>query len=169
MLAVFDTWVLENTQKPILSYVHYYSQRLRGFLRLSGRERLRTAFKALRNAVGRARGGRRSTWSQAYWPGEDFVPPTFSGKVALFKRPKQPFYYKDDPEMGWGGRSRSGVDVQVLPIDHEEMLHEPYVRILARRLAECLQKYYEAAGGGQPDPDREAYPTVESATHHEVS
>jgi thioesterase domain-containing protein len=169
MLAVFDTWVLENTQKPILSYVHYYSQQFQAFLRLSGRERMRAAFKALRSAVSRVRGRQRSTWSQAYWPGEDFVPPTFSGKVALFKRRKQPFYYVDDPEMGWGRRARSGVDVQVLPIDHEEMLHEPDVRILARRLAECLQNYHEATGGGQPDRNRDAYATVGPATHHEVS
>jgi thioesterase domain-containing protein len=169
MLAVFDTWVLENTQKRILWYVHYYSQRLHAFRHLSGRELMQAAFKAFRSAVSRARGGQRSTWSQAYWPGEDFVHPTFSGKVALFKRPKQPFYYVDDPEMGWGRRALSGVEVQVLPIDHEEMLHEPHVRILGRRLAECLQNYYVAAGGGQPDRDREAYATVASATHHEVS
>jgi len=169
MLAVFDTWVLENTQKPILSYVHYYSLRFRAFFHLSGHERMQVALKAFRAALNRARGGQRSTWSQAYWPGEDFVPPTFSGKVALFKRRKQPFYYVDDPEMGWGRRARSGVDVQVLPIDHEEMLHEPDVRILARRLAECLQNYHEATGGGQPDRNRDAYATVGPATHHEVS
>jgi amino acid adenylation domain-containing protein len=169
MLAVFDTWVLENTQKRILWYVHYYSQRLHAFVHLSGRERMRAAFKAFRSAVSRARGGERSIWSQAYWPGDSFEQPTFSGKVALFKRPKQPFYYVDDPEMGWGRRALSGVDVQVLPIDHEEMLHEPYVRILARRLADRLQNYFEAAGEGQPDRDQEAYATVASATHHEVS
>src|SRR5258708_39379666 len=109
MLAVFDTWVLENTQRPILSYVHYYSQRFHAFFQLSGRQRVHAAFKAFRTAVNRGSGGQRSTWSQAYWPGEDFVAPTFSGKMGLFKRRKQPFYHLHDPHMSsaWRAQSRS--------------------------------------------------------------
>src|SRR5258708_16027728 len=141
MPSVLDTSVPQNTERPILSYVRYYSQRFHAFFQLSGRQRVHAGFKAFRTAVNRGSGGWGSTWSQAYWPGEDFVPPTFSGKVALFKRRKQPFYYVDDPEMGWGRRARSGVDVQVLPIDHEEMLHEPDGRILGHRLAAWLLNY----------------------------
>lgn len=39
---------------------------------------------------------------------------------------------------------RGGVDLQVVPIDHEEMLREPHVQILAKRLRERLLDYYAA-------------------------
>jgi thioesterase domain-containing protein len=63
--------------------------------------------------------------------------------VTLFKRPKQPYYYVNDPEMGWGLRAAGGVDVHVLAIHHKEMLREPHVELLGKSLSQCLQ---QAAG-----------------------
>jgi thioesterase domain-containing protein len=77
-----------------------------------------------------------------YWPGEGFVSPVFGGRITLFKRPEQPYYYVRDPKMGWGTRAAGGVDVQVLALDHEEILREPYVQILGDRLRQHLHQVY---------------------------
>jgi amino acid adenylation domain-containing protein len=146
MFAIFDTWVLENSQRHILWLIDYYSQRYQHFRKLSWIEQFRTLTRNLRKLSNKALGRRpeRSAWAEAYWPEDNFVTPTINGRVTLFKRPKQPYYRLRDPEMGWGARAAGGVDIQVLPIDHEEMLREPHVQILARRVRERLLDYYAA-------------------------
>ena len=140
MLAILDTWVLENSQRFLLWHIHYFSERFRDFRKLPTRKQLQTSLRTLGNFAARALGRPRSAWSKAYWPNEEFVPPTFNGRATLFKRPKQPYYYIQDPEMGWGARAMGGVDIEVVPIDHTEMLREPHVRLLGNRLAQCLKK-----------------------------
>ena len=146
MLAIFDTWVLENSQRRWAWNIYYYSQRLREFPKLRLREQFslfsRPVARLAKKVLGRPEP--RGLWPQAYWPEEGYVPPTFRGRVTLFKKPKQPYFYVRDPQMGWGSRAQGGVDVQVLPIHHGEMLHEPSVQILARRLTLCLQQAHPA-------------------------
>jgi len=58
--------------------------------------------------------------------------------VILFKRPKQPFFYVKDPQMGWGARSQSGVEIHEIEFSHLEILREPHVRIFGEKLAERM-------------------------------
>lgn len=142
MLVVFDTWVLENTQRPIPWMVHYYVQRAQHFRKLGLKEQLRTASRHLNLIVRRLfRRQPKTEWGKAYWPDREFQPASFRGRVTLLKRPKQPSYYVNDPQMGWGARALGGVDVRVVPIGHEEMLHEPHVQVLGRQLSDCLREY----------------------------
>ncbi len=139
MFAIFDTWVLENSLRPLLWNVYYYFERIHDAWKLGVLEKLRLAFKSLRNAVTR-RG--RTAWEEAYWPSKGFVPTTIRGSVTVFKRPKQPYFYVRDPHMGWGSRALGGVDIQVVAIRHAEMLREPHVKILAKHLIARLQQSY---------------------------
>jgi thioesterase domain-containing protein len=128
-------------------------------------ERIQIGIRIVSNLANKLwrRRGQRSLWAKAYWPDHDFVPPSFTGQVTLFKRPKQPYYYVRDPEMGWGSRAVGGVDVQVLPIHHSEMLHEPHVRILAQRLRECLhQRFQEVPAAPTTRPDDEGELAISS-------
>jgi amino acid adenylation domain-containing protein len=150
MLAVFDTWVLEHSQRRWAWGLYYYSQRFSEWTRLGFREQLHVMRKAGERFLNRLRGKRDSTigWADAYWPDKEYVPPTFGGRVTLFKRPKQPFYYKRDATMGWGMRARGGVTEEILPLRHAAMLREPSVQILAKRLAECLHRTQVANSQG---------------------
>ena len=56
--------------------------------------------------------------------------------MILFKRPKQQFYYIKDPQMGWGARTRSGVEICEMDFHHLEILREPHVR----KFGEILRK-----------------------------
>jgi len=169
MLSVFDTWVLENSQRPIAWLIHYYAQRLQELRKKTLSDKLNIGVRAFRKYAKKIfrPSVERSAWSKAYWPDKNFVPPTFSGAVTLFKRAKQPYYYVHDPEMGWGARSLGGVKIQLLPIRHVEMLHEPNVEILGQHLAECLRKTFQANAEAFPDEPRVPVP-VGSENESEV-
>ncbi len=139
LFAIFDTWVLQNSQKRWLWTLDYYGQRLREIGKLSFSERLasykRVAQSKAQNLVGSKPA--RTDWRQVYWP-TDFRPPRFHAPVILFKRPKQPFYYVDDPHMGWSQRTASGVEVHEVEFSHLEILREPHIRIFGKNISERI-------------------------------
>ena len=141
-LAIFDTWVLENSQNRFLWKIDYYSTRFRQFRRLSFQRKIRylagwfhrrAQTKATRNAQ---LGG--IPWPEAFWPGKDFVPKKFDGQITVFKNPKQAYFYVRDPLMGWGTRTTIGVEVHDVNTKHGFFMREPYVQDLAAKLSECL-------------------------------
>ncbi|HVO63601.1 MAG TPA: amino acid adenylation domain-containing protein [Terriglobales bacterium] len=138
MLAIFDTWVLENSQNRFLWKVGYYRARLWAFWRSSPAKKWRMLRDWVNHRVGSSRP--ELLWPRAYWPGKDFVPAKYSGKITLFKVPKQPFFYINDPLMGWGTRTTGSVEVQPIKSKHLALLREPHVAPLADKLSECLAR-----------------------------
>jgi thioesterase domain-containing protein len=157
LFAIFDTWVLENSQIRPLWRIDYYLQRVREFPELS----LKKQLAILRRTVKRwaSRNPSRNPWPQVYWPGDDFETPRFRAPVLLFKRPRQPFYYVRDPKMGWGARSTGEVEICEVNCGHFEMLREPHVRVLGERLVERLRAINQA---GQSSPGLPAGDGIES-------
>jgi thioesterase domain-containing protein len=142
LFAIFDTWVLENSQIRSLWVVDYYYQRFRRLRALSLNEQLTT----MRRTVSRwiapisGNGGNHGDgWRNAYWPGKDFQAPRFHAPVLLFKRPRQPYFRLRDPQMGWAGRSLGGVEICEIECGHFEMFREPNVRLLGQKLGSRLE------------------------------
>ncbi len=165
LFAIFDTWVLQHSQDPWRWRLFYYQQRLRSLRKLSFSEQFQAYKRTARNKVEVATGkaAPRTDWREAYWP-ENFTPRRFQAPVALFKRPKQPFYYVDDPQMGWGARSESGVEIHEIDFHHLEILREPYVRILGEKLASCVNRVAQSNGhavNGANDNDPEDGAAIE--------
>ncbi len=153
VFAIFDTWVLENSQIRSLWAVDYYYQRFRRLCTLSLNEQLNT----VRRTVGRwiapisGNGGNQGDgWRDAYWPGKDFQPPRFQAPVLLFKRPRQPYYRVRDRQMGWADRSLGGVEICEVECGHFEMFREPNVRLLGQKLGSRLESI--AQRGQEPPP-----------------
>jgi thioesterase domain-containing protein/acyl carrier protein len=170
LLAVLDTWVIENTQNQKLWKVYYYSVRLQQFWRQSWSDKLSMARNALRNRLqwwlGSKSAPPKSEWIHTYWPGEDFVPARVRSKIVIFKAPKQPFYYKSDELMGWGSRTQSEVEIEVIPHGrHRLMLREPHVRELASALSKVLAHLHP----GPPEPSPMETSERESAAAAAVS
>lgn len=138
LFANFDTWVLENSQVRPLWAIAYYLQRARALRDLPVKEQFTTLHRALKRLAGR-NGSSTSGWPEAYWPSEGFQPPRFRAPILLFKRPRQPYYYVRDPQMGWGARSTGGVEICEVQCGHFEILRQPHVQFLAQRLAQRLQ------------------------------
>lgn len=145
LLAIIDTWVLENTQIRSLWKIFYYYDQTRRLLRQPWKARLAVVGRALQNRVkwwaGLKSAPRKSEWIAAYWPDENFVPAQIQGRITVFKIPRQPFYYRPDPLLGWGTRTTSGVDTELVPHGkHTLLLREPYVRELAEGLLRTLRR-----------------------------
>jgi len=146
LLAIIDTWVLENTQNRRLWKIYYHAVRLRQIWRQPWTSKLALIRRALTNRMRRWIGSKSAAakggWIEVYWPGEDFVPSRIQSRITIFKIPKQPFYYHADALLGWGPRTSSGVDVEIIPHGrHRLLLREPYVRELAAALSKSLQRF----------------------------
>ena len=151
LLAIFDTWVVENTQIRPLWMLDYYLKRLGAFWRLPFAKKQEMFINALRRRAVHAhhdngRGGASEPgirWKDVYWPGKDFRPPTFGGTITLFKIPKQAYYYVRDPMMGWGTRTTAKVEIHEIEFKtkrHVLLFRAPYVLQLARKLTTCLER-----------------------------
>jgi len=141
LFAIFDTWVLQHSQRRWLWKLDYYQRRLKELRTKSLSERLWTFKRAASNKVDRLAGGEqgRKDWRQAYWP-ENFTPPRFHAPVLLFKRPKQQFYYINDPQMGWGKRSAGGVEIHEIDFHHLEILREPHVGVFGETIVARMEQ-----------------------------
>jgi len=147
-LAIFDTWVLENSQIRLLWKVDYYWTRLKQFKGLSFERKRKYVVGWFQRRVKPApkpvsTGG--TPWRTAYWPAKDFVPAKFGGKITVFKNPKQAYFYVRDPLMGWGTRTTVGVDLHEVNTKHGFFMREPYVRELAEKLSHCLRSRMQAS------------------------
>jgi thioesterase domain-containing protein/acyl carrier protein len=145
LLAVIDTWVIENTQNRTLWKIYYYVDRLQRWWQRPWRARTAMVRDVLRNRTRRWLDSNpaqsQSEWMTAYWPGDDFVPSTVQCRITVYKIPKQPFYYYGDPLLGWGSRTTSGVDTHIIPDGkHLLLLREPHVRNLAVAMARTLEQ-----------------------------
>jgi thioesterase domain-containing protein len=160
LFAIFDTWVLENSQIRPLWAVDYYLQRFRIFRSQPSKEqqaRLRRIFKQLLRPNNVPDG---SGWNSVYWPSENFQPPRFQAPVLLFKRLRQPYYYIRDRQMGWGTRSEGGVEICEINCQHVEVLRQPHVQIIGQKLASRLHGIRDRRM--QPNPV--VTPTIGHAT-----
>jgi amino acid adenylation domain-containing protein len=153
LFAIFDTWVLEHAHRLWGWRLFSYNQRLRWLRKASLQEGWTWVQKATRNRlrvwIGKERASR--PWAEAYWP-PDFKPPQFQAPIVLFKRPRQPFYYIDDPLLGWGARSRGGVTTYAINANHHEVLREPHVQLVSQVLLEYLNGSHGRATPLQPSP-----------------
>lgn len=145
LLAIIDTWVVENTQNRQLWKIYYHFDKMRRLSRQPWSSQLAALQKAMGNRLKwwtRSKSApRKSEWIQTYWPGEDFVPAQVHSRITVFKIPKQPFYYRPDPLLGWGSRTTAGVTTESVPHGkHLLLLREPYVRELAAALSKTLRR-----------------------------
>ena len=139
LFAIFDTWVLENSQIRLLWTLDYYRGRFQIFRRLPQQERLATTRRFVKGLFLGNRNGTEARWDETYWPGEKFREPQFQAPVLLFKRVRQPYYYIRDRQMGWGSRSLGGVETCELNCRHDEFFRQPQVGIIGQILAGRLQ------------------------------
>jgi thioesterase domain-containing protein len=146
LLAILDTWVMENTYS-YLFYIDYYLARTRWLLKLSAREKLDFVKSKISRSVDnfavrlRLRERHRATLppvTAVYWPDASFVPRTFDGRIIVFRVSNQPMTRIRSHSLGWEERSATGVDVELVPGDHSTLLREPSVQVIASRLNEIL-------------------------------
>jgi thioesterase domain-containing protein len=157
LLAMFDAWPLENTAsraRHMLTRVYgrwkrrWQRGRLSNALPFLRRQLFRTNGSARRQAtespdadgapLNEAERARWNRWRERMWPGKDFVPPVFDGRITVFRIRRQPFWRVRDDSLGWRARAAQGVEIHEVPGEHHTILSEPHVEVLARKLTECI-------------------------------
>ena len=179
MIAILDVWPVENTAIRSLYILRNYWRVIRKirrqkinpvFHRLTGsifrrdqRDDSQPIGAPVERTAPQTPEERRLIYEQIvrrYWPGPDFVPTKYSGKLTLFRTKKQHKFRIWDYKMGWGQRALAGVDVYMMQGWHPHLLREPAVIELGTRMQACID---QALAG---HPSLEAKPeSTEDAVH----
>ncbi len=143
MFGIIDTWVLENRYVRWLARLDSMQRRVSEISRLPARVQVsfyRNAIAWRLRSIVQPESDHSNPWDRAYYPAREFRPKQFQAPVLLFKRPKQPYFCTHDPQMGWGLRSATGVEIYPIEGRHEAMLREPAVRIIGGSVAQALDR-----------------------------
>jgi thioesterase domain-containing protein/acyl carrier protein len=139
-LGVIDTWVMENTYNYFWQ-IEYHARRFAWRALLGLRNKLNLVKKKASNNVkenGDALQPKQKPF-KVYFPGPDYVPTSYSGRIVVLRARRQPRNRIRDLNLGWGKLAKGGVDVHFIPGDHGNVLKEPHVQGLAAALKKCLQ------------------------------
>ncbi|MEA5552080.1 AMP-binding protein [Anabaena cylindrica UHCC 0172] len=75
---------------------------------------------------------------------EKYTFPAYVGRVALFRTKDEnrtdKIGIKYDSQFGWGDIVTGELDIYHIPGSHLSLLNEPYVRVVAKQLKDCLEK-----------------------------
>jgi amino acid adenylation domain-containing protein len=178
LLGILDAWPIENTRSYFFTQVDAYrtqiKKRIDKLKKLDGKERVAFVGHQARESLSRlvvraaavmgkpapqgsaAAGARRTEedFRRRYWPGPDFVPPQVACPIFLFRIRDQPYWRIRDEACGWGSRTSEGVEIHMIAGDHDIILREPHVRVLAEKLNACLLRTGVSEGRAGPSSVR---------------
>ena len=146
LLGILDTWVMENTLNYFW-YLEHYAGRLVWLKGLGLKDQISFIKKktksALRNfgemiSFSSPPQSARNPIHEIYFPGPDFVPKTYQGRIEVFRVRQQPRHRIRDEQLGWGKLAGRGVGVHLIPGVHTSVLKEPNVPGLAAELKKLL-------------------------------
>jgi thioesterase domain-containing protein/acyl carrier protein len=64
----------------------------------------------------------------------------YPGRLTLFKASEDLSRASSDPTLGWSDWAEGGVDVQMVPGNHANMVYQPNVETLAEKLTACIDQ-----------------------------
>jgi amino acid adenylation domain-containing protein len=79
----------------------------------------------------------------------DYKPQPYSGRVILFRSSHKPLGQVVDPRAGWNTYAAQGLEIYEITGNHENILLEPQVRLVAKQLRTCLDETNGATAKGQ--------------------
>lgn len=79
-----------------------------------------------------------------------YEPKAYSGSITLFLPSELPDTSSPDRRMAWRELATGGMEVHLVPGDHNTMIKEPHARVLAEKLHDCLQKAQTTQRGPAP-------------------
>jgi len=73
----------------------------------------------------------------------NYVPQVYPGKVTLFRASETVFLSNDGPDndqLGWDRVAAGGLEIHKVPGNHNTLLAEPHVQVLAPKLKTCIEE-----------------------------
>jgi amino acid adenylation domain-containing protein len=78
-------------------------------------------------------------YAETHWKAlESYRPIPFKGTISLFRARKQPLR-SADPSLGWNTLAPGRVRITVVPGNHESMVQDPNVHVLAAKIQEAIR------------------------------
>jgi amino acid adenylation domain-containing protein len=109
------------------------------------RMRANIRFWTIKNSLGVKPSARSLDVEEAFLLAlRNYVPQSYDGDANLF-RAKDELCSYSDPTLGWGGLVKGRLEILEISGDHDTILHEPHIGMLARVLNSCLDAV-QAAG-----------------------
>lgn len=71
--------------------------------------------------------------------GDVYVPRPYAGPLVLFRSKYKPLTQFRDPHAGWNKYALRGLEIREVDGDHDSVLLEPQVRLIAEQLNTCLE------------------------------
>lgn len=78
----------------------------------------------------------------------DYVPRPYASRVVLFRSHVRPLLRMHGHDLGWSRLASGGLEIVIVPGNHETMLKPPNVQVLARELRKRLSSYAPADSAG---------------------
>jgi thioesterase domain-containing protein len=69
----------------------------------------------------------------------EYQPRVYRGRVVLFRARTRPLFGLYGRDLGWAKLAGGGLEIIIVPGNHETMLKEPHLHCLAQRLLHCLR------------------------------
>lgn len=95
----------------------------------------------------------------------EYHPKSYPGRVTLFRARTRPLFRLHGDDLGWRTLAAGGLDIVRVPGNHESMLREPHVSVLAQSLAARLR----AAQGRHNTADVTGTPSLLDLSTNELS
>jgi aspartate racemase len=70
----------------------------------------------------------------------DYALQVYPGQVTLFRTTDQAVKYDQFSDLGWSALALGGVEIQEVPGNHLDILKEPHVQVLAKKLKACIDR-----------------------------
>ena len=144
LFAILDTWVLEFAHRKLgISHPRFSAAAAAWLRNASMREGVRLVQKGGRSRVRAWTGKTKAPAAHGPTPIGHRISRRhdFKAPVVLFKRPKQPYYYVDDPTMGWGPRTEGGIQIYEITAKHHEFLREPHTEFVGKIIMSRLKTH----------------------------
>jgi amino acid adenylation domain-containing protein len=149
LVVLFDTFCIPVRETPFSQKLTSFSSPFLNILRMSGLER-RAYLSRVAGAPLRAmRWGMhvatlparvRKVRSACLRAARCYVPRAYPGPVVLFRSSREPLGGVSDPYAGWSEHLANGLEVCEVKSNHDNMLLEPQVQLVAEQLKTCLNE-----------------------------
>jgi amino acid adenylation domain-containing protein len=86
--------------------------------------------------------GRRllQVYKSQYRAARDYMPQPYPGRITFFQASEQAVVALNNPTKDWGELAAFGVETYRVPGNHQNMLSNPHVQVLARQIRACLER-----------------------------
>jgi thioesterase domain-containing protein len=190
LLVLLETYNYSNVKtQSLLDNAYFQIQRIKfhgqNFLLLKSKEKLIFIWEKLKVAKGRTKiwvgmllskfWHRRfqyssvdvplnKLWETNDWAAGSYVPKPCPTQITLFL-PLREYRRYDNPEAGWDKLALAGLETYRLPVYPAGMMVEPFVRLLAEELRDCMDKAIENRTGQVDTPELASSASVSSNGH----